>query len=295
MTSSAAASLPTSMKAVQISQPGSFEQLKLCQVQLPKILPHQVLIRTEYSGVNMIDNYGLSGLYKLPLPAILGHECSGKVVALGDQVKDLKVGDPVCAYTLGAGDHVLVHAAAGGVGLLLCQVASSLGAHVIGTVSNEEKAKLAKENGAEHVLIYDRENLEPVVEKVLQITGGQGCQGIFDGVGKDTWEADFKMIARKGTIVTFGNASGPVPEFAPLKLAAKNVKVCRPTLNNYVHTREEMDSYSEQLFQLLAGREEAKLKVHLHKVYQFGEEGVRSALRDIKSRETMGKLVVKID
>jgi NADPH:quinone reductase-like Zn-dependent oxidoreductase len=125
------------------------------------------------------------------------------------------------AYALKKGDWVLVHAAAGGVGLLLCQMASHLGAHVIGTTSTPEKAKLAKENGAEHIINYSKES---IVDKVLELTGGNGVQGIYDGVGKDTWEDDFKVIARKGTIVTFGNASGAVEPFTPLKLAAKNVK-----------------------------------------------------------------------
>lgn len=125
------------------------------------------------------------------------------------------------SYALQRGDWVLVHAAAGGVGLLLCQMASHLGAHVIGTTSTTEKAKLAKENGAEHIINYAKES---IVDKVLELTGGMGVQGIYDGVGKDTWEDDFKVIARKGTIVSFGNASGAVEPFAPLKLAAKNVK-----------------------------------------------------------------------
>lgn len=98
------------------------------------------------------------------------------------------------AYPLQRGDTVLVHAAAGGVGLLLCQMASHLGATVIGTVSTESKAKLAKENGAHHIINYAQES---IVEKVLALTGGNGVQGIYDGVGKDTWEDDFKVIARK--------------------------------------------------------------------------------------------------
>ncbi|SPO38169.1 related to NADPH2:quinone reductase [Pseudozyma flocculosa] len=195
------------------------------------------------------------------------------------------------AYPVQKGDYVLVTAAAGGVGLLLCQMASAVGAHVIGTVSTEAKAELARANGAEHALIYHAERLDELVAQVDKITGGKGCQGIFDGVGKDTWEASFEMIARKGTIVTFGNASGAVPAFTPLKLAGKNVKVCRPTLFNYITTSEERETYSAELFDMI---QSGKVKIHVHDEYPFTTEGIRKALADIKSRATTGKLIVKL-
>lgn len=125
------------------------------------------------------------------------------------------------AYPVKKGDWVLVHAAAGGTGTLLCQMASHLGARVIGTASTAEKVDIAKRNGAEHVINYSHEDIE---ERVMALTNGQGVAGIFDGVGKDTFETDFKVIARKGTLVTFGNASGPVDPFSPMKLTPKNVK-----------------------------------------------------------------------
>lgn len=102
---------------------------------------------------------------------------------------------------------------------------SHFGVHVIGTTSTQEKADLAKANGAEHVLLYSRDNLDEVVKQVKALTpDGEGVHAVLDGVGKDTWESDFEVTRRKGIIVTFGNASGPVPPFAPLKLAAKNLK-----------------------------------------------------------------------
>ncbi|CEH15471.1 nad-binding protein [Ceraceosorus bombacis] len=194
------------------------------------------------------------------------------------------------AYQVKKGDAVLIHAAAGGVGLLLCQMASYLGATVIGTVSTEEKAALAKSNGASHV-INSKSGGAAVVDEVLKLTKGEGVQGIYDGVGKDTWEDGFKMIARKGTIVSFGNASGAVPPFPVLKLAAKNTKVVRPTLNNSILTRQELETYSAQLFDLLAKK---LVKLRVHKEYPFSAEGVQQTQKDITSRATTGKLLIKV-
>lgn len=125
------------------------------------------------------------------------------------------------AHPVKKDDWILVHAAAGGVGLLTCQIAKHLGCNVIGTTSSQEKADLAKQNGADHIINYTKENL---VDRVLELTNGNGVVASFDGIGKDTWEDNFKLVARKGTIVTFGNASGAVEPFAPLKLAPKNHK-----------------------------------------------------------------------
>lgn len=192
------------------------------------------------------------------------------------------------AYAVKKGDYILVHAAAGGVGLLLCQMGKHLGAHVIGTTSTPEKAELAKKNGAEFVVNYSEEN---TVDRVLELTGGKGVQAIFDGVGKDTWEDDFKMIARKGTIATFGNASGAVEPFSPMKLAGKNVKVARPTLGNYVATQEEMETYSAELYELIA---KGVVNISIHQEYPFTADGIRQAQQDITSRKTTGKLVIKV-
>jgi len=191
-------------------------------------------------------------------------------------------------YPVKKGDYVLIHAAAGGVGLLLCQVCSHLGAHVIGTVSTPAKAELAKQNGAEHAIISKEQN---VVEEVKRLTDGQGCHVILDGIGKDTWESDFEMIRRKGTIITYGNSSGVVPPFPPLKLAPKNVKVARPTLTNYIVTPEESAEYFGWLFELI---DQGVLRFHVHEEYPFTAEGLRKAQTDITSRGTTGKLVVKV-
>jgi len=186
------------------------------------------------------------------------------------------------------GEYVLVHAAAGGMGLLFCQICKHLGAHVIGTTSTKAKAELAKANGAEYTIISTEQN---VVEEVKKITGGEGCHVIYDGIGKDTFDSDFEMIRRKGTLVTYGNASGVVPPFAPMKLTAKNVKVARPSMNNYVVTPEESAEYLKWLFDLI---DQGVLKFNVHADYPFTAEGVIQAQKDITSRGTTGKLLIKV-
>ncbi|KIJ53606.1 hypothetical protein M422DRAFT_73896 [Sphaerobolus stellatus SS14] len=192
------------------------------------------------------------------------------------------------AYHPKPGEWILIHTAAGGLGLIMTQYASRLGAKVIGTTSSEEKAKLAKENGATEMIIYTKED---TVARVLEITGGEGVSAVFDGVGKDTWENDFKLIRRKGTIVSVGNASGVVPPFAPLKLTEKNLKVCRPTLFNYLETSDEIAHYFGELWGLL---EKDEIKIKIHKEYPFTAEGVKEAHQDITGRSTVGKLLIKV-
>ncbi|KAI9859515.1 MAG: NADPH:quinone reductase [Trichoglossum hirsutum] len=189
------------------------------------------------------------------------------------------------AYAVKAGEFVLVHAAAGGVGLWLCQILKSIGARAIGTASTTAKAELARENGAEFVIEYSRED---VVQRVGEITRGEGVAAIFDGVGKDTFDADLEVVARKGTVVSFGNASGPVPPLAIARLGAKNVKVCRPMLGNYVYTREEFDHYTSELFQLMA---RDNMNVQIHEVYPL--QDVARAHTDLEGRKTTGKLLLK--
>ncbi|OLN95787.1 putative quinone oxidoreductase [Colletotrichum chlorophyti] len=185
------------------------------------------------------------------------------------------------------GDWVLVHAAAGGVGLLLVQMLRAVGAKVIGTTSSDEKCALAKKNGAEWVVNSRSQNL---VEEVKKITGGHGADVIFDGVGKATFDGDLEIAARKGRLVVFGNASGAVPPFDILKLGSKNLKVMRPVVNNYVATREELDKYSTELFDMITS---GKIDIAIHKVYPL--QDVKTAHTDLESRKTTGKLLLKVD
>lgn len=192
------------------------------------------------------------------------------------------------SYNVQKGDIILIHTIAGGLGLLMCQFAKYRGAMVIGTTSTKEKAELAKSNGADHVIIYKEED---TVARVLEITNDEGVHAIFDGVGKDTFEADFRMIRRKGTLVSMGGASGPVPPFAPLKLSEKNVRIVRPRMSNYAYTPSESLYYGDALFSLLSNN---TLKPLIHKEYPFTAEGAREAHMDLIGGKTVGKLLIKV-
>ncbi|TBU61183.1 NAD(P)-binding protein [Dichomitus squalens] len=192
------------------------------------------------------------------------------------------------AYNVQKGDVVLVHTVAGGLGLIFAQLIKARGATVIGTTSTPEKAALAKAHGADHVILYTKEDL---VQRVLELTNGEGVHAIFDGVGKDTFEADLKVIRRKGTLVSVGNASGAVPPFPPLRLVEKNVKLLRPTLDNYIYTPEEGRTYVTELFKLI---ENGTVKINIHGDYPFTAEGVQQSQKDLTGGKTTGKLLIKI-
>ncbi|KAI9456452.1 NAD-P-binding protein [Russula earlei] len=192
------------------------------------------------------------------------------------------------SYYVNNGDTVLIHTVAGGVGLLLAQVAKARGATVIGTTSTLEKAALASAHGADHVILYKQDD---TVKRVLELTNDKGVNVIYDGVGRATFEDDFKMIKRKGTIVSFGNASGPVETVNLSKLVEKNVKLLRPTLSNYTVTLEERNHYSEELWRWVST---GKLKINIHAEYPFTAQGVRQAHVDLTTGKTTGKLLIKV-
>jgi len=190
------------------------------------------------------------------------------------------------AYHVQKGDWILVHAAAGGVGLLLVQLLHAVGAKVIGTASTAEKIALAKENGADYMINYKEE--KGLVGKVKEITGGEGCAAVFDSVGKDMFDSSLEMAARKGTVVSYGNSSGPVPPFTISRLSAKNLKLMRPTLFNFIATREEFERYAGELYDFVV---KGELNVKIHEVYPLAD--VARAQKDMESRKTTGKLLLK--
>ncbi|KAG6810642.1 hypothetical protein H0H92_011021 [Tricholoma furcatifolium] len=193
------------------------------------------------------------------------------------------------AYKVQKGDTILVHTVAGGLGLLMAQLGRARGATIIGTTSTPEKAELAKQNGAAHVILYKDED---TVQRVLELTNGEGVDAVFDGVGKDTFDNNFKLIKRKGTIVSVGNASGPVPPFSPLRLVEKNLKLLRPTMTNYTYTAEEALYYGKKVFEAI---EDGTMNIHIFKEYPFTADGVRDAQRDLTGGKTTGKVIVKVD
>lgn len=178
------------------------------------------------------------------------------------------------------GDLVLVHAAAGGVGQILVQWCKALGATVIATAGSDAKTALARDLGAGHVVDYSRED---VASKVAEVTGGRGVTVVYDGVGKDTWEASLKSLAKRGVLVTFGNASGPVPPFAPLELGAKSAYVTRPRLFDYIATTEELDESAQALFAVIAS---GAVKIAIGQTFPLAE--ARAAHEALEGRKTTG-------
>jgi NADPH2:quinone reductase len=188
-------------------------------------------------------------------------------------------------YKCRKGDIVLFHAAAGGVGLLFGQWAKAIGVKAIGTVSSPEKAALAKKNGYAWVIDYSKED---VVARVKEITKGKGVPVVYDGVGKDTWETSLNCLAPRGMMVSFGNASGPVPAFAPAVLGARgSLFMTRPSLMAYTSTRKELEGSAKQLFKMVKG---GKVKIRIDQTYPLRDAA--QAHRDLESRKTTGQTVL---
>jgi len=188
-------------------------------------------------------------------------------------------------FPVTAGEAILVHAGAGGTGLLLIQLAKRLQAKVITTVSTEEKAALAREAGADEVILYTHED---VVERVKEITKGAGLAVVYDSVGKTTFEGSLKCLKRRGMLVLFGGASGAVPPFDLIRLSAMgSLYVTRPTLKDYVATRRDLEERAGDIFGLVA---EGGLKVRVAHTYRL--EDAAEAHRDLEGRKTTGKLLL---
>ena len=182
------------------------------------------------------------------------------------------------------GDQILIHAAAGGVGLIACQWAKALGATVIGTVSTEAKAELARKNGCDHVILYSRED---VAKRVREITG-EGVAVVFDGVGKDTFMGSLDSLRPRGTMVTFGNASGAVPPFDPLLLAQKgSLFVTRPILDHYAGKRSDLLALGAELFGVVAS---GQVKIEINQIYALSDAA--QAHRDLEARKTTGSTIL---
>jgi NADPH2:quinone reductase len=326
--------IPKTQTAVQIEAYGGTEVVQVKNdAPVPEIKPTELLVKNEYAGINFIDTYFRSGLYKVPkFPYTLGREAEGRVVAVGSSVIGFKVGERVAylgsdsqaeytaveplhithvpdgiepgvaaasliqgltaitmvkeSYAVQKGDYILVHAAAGGVGLWLCQLIHTIGAHAIATASTDAKLQLAKENGAEYLINYTTEDW---VSRALEITEKKGVAAVFDGVGASTFDGDIEVLARKGTLVSFGNASGAVPPLTIVRLAPKNLKVLRPQVFGYIATREEFEGYANTILDWIVN---GRVKVKVHKVYPLSD--VVRAQNDLEGRKTTGKLLLKI-
>jgi len=188
-------------------------------------------------------------------------------------------------YKVGRGDPILVHAAAGGVGLILCQWAKALGATVVGVVGSEAKAELARKHGCKHVLISGRDELVPAVKK---LTKGAGVAVVYDAVGKDTFMESLDCLRRLGMMVTFGNASGPPPAISPLELSRRgSLFLTRPTLFNYIASRAELEAAARELFAAVRAK---KVRVVIGQRYPLARAA--DAHRDLEGRRTTGSTVL---
>jgi NADPH2:quinone reductase len=189
------------------------------------------------------------------------------------------------SYPLKRGETALVHAAAGGVGLLLVQMAHNIGAHVIATVSTEEKAKLARAAGADDIILYTQADFETETKR---LTGAKGMDVVYDSVGKTTFEKGLNLLRPRGMMVLYGGSSGAVPPFDPIILTQKgSLFLTRPSLGNYIATREELVSRSAAVFGMMAA---GKLKLRIEHLYPLAE--AQQAHRDLEARRTTGKLLL---
>jgi NADPH2:quinone reductase len=320
------------MIAIRIYENGGPETLRVDTVATPVPKAGQLRIRVEATGVNFVEIYYRSGLYKSELPLTLGSETAGIVTALGDGVTVFRVGDRVATvrgmgtyaeevlvaasdcvqvpervssrtaaavmlqgmtahylacdtFPLKSGDTALIHAGAGGVGLLLTQIAKMRGARVLATVSSDEKAALARAAGADAVCIYSRENF---TEAARAFTDGRGVDVVYDSVGKTTFEGSLQSLRPRGMFVSFGNASGPIAPFPPLVLSQHgSLFFTRPTLAHYAHAPAELRARSDDLFAWLAAD---RLSVRIGGTFPLASAA--EAHRALEGRATTGKLLL---
>ena len=217
----------------------------------------------------------------LVLPEHIGFETAAAMMLQGLTVQYLFHR----TVALKAGDTILFHAAAGGVGLIACQWAKVLGVNLIGTVGSEQKAALARANGAAHVINYNTENF---VERVREITGGKGVSVVYDSIGKDTFTGSLDCLAPLGMMVSFGNASGPVPPFSLGELASRgSLFITRPSLMNYMARREDLEASAASLFGVVGSGE---VKVPVRQRYNLAD--VAQAHIDLESRKTTGSSIL---
>jgi NADPH2:quinone reductase len=320
--------------AIRIRETGGPEVLKWEEVEVGEPGPGEVKIRQEAAGLNFIDVYHRTGLYKQEMPFTPGVEGAGMVEAVGDGVTNVQKGDRVAyaggtggyaeerlidadrlvklpeaisteqaaammlqgmtaqmllrsVYPVKTGETILVQAAAGGVGLIMCQWATALGATVIGTVSTEEKAELARNHGCAHPIVYTKQDF---VAEVNRITAGEKLPVVYDSVGRDTFMKSLDCLKLRGLMVSFGNASGPVEPISPLLLSQKgSLYLTRPTLFHYIATRGQLEKSAGELFAMV---ESGKVKVEVKQ--RFPLKDAAEAHRQLEARKTTGSTILTI-
>ncbi len=319
--------------AIRLHETGGPDKFKWEEVEVGEPGKGEILLRQTAVGLNFIDVYHRTGLYKVALPSGIGSEGAGVVEKVGPGVTELKVGDRVAyasgplgsyaearlypaeraiklpdgisdrqaggmmlqgmtveylvrrTYPVKAGQTVLLHAAAGGVGLIAGQWLKHIGATVIGTAGGPEKMALAKAHGCDHVIDYKKED---VAKRVREITGGKGVPVAYDSVGKDTFQATLDSLSPRGMFVSFGNSSGPVPAFEPIVLAGKgSLYITRPTLMTYVATRAELVESAQALFDVVL---KGAVKIEINQTHPLKDAA--QAHRDLEARKTTGSTVL---
>jgi NADPH:quinone reductase len=319
-------------KAIRIHANGGPEVMKWEDVPTPEPGPGEALIRQTAVGLNYIDVYFRSGLYKAPaMPLTIGQEGAGTVTAVGSGVTHVKTGDRIAyagalggyatdrviaadklvklpagidfntgaammlqgmtaqylirrTYKVQSGETIVVHAAAGGVGLILCQWAKHLGATVIGVVSTEQKAELARAHGATHTVVGHA----GLVAEVKRITGGAMVPVVYDSVGKDTWTTSLDSLAPLGLMVSYGNASGPVPPVDIGILAAKgSLYLTRPSLATYTAKRADLEQTAADLFDVV---QKGVVKIAVNQTFPLKDAA--AAHIALESRKTTGSTVL---
>jgi NADPH2:quinone reductase len=321
------------LKAIRVHELGGPEVLRYEEVPDPVPGPRDALVRIEAAGVNYIDVYHRTGLYKVaPPPFILGQEAAGTVAAVGAEVSEVEVGERVAytnvlgayaelaavpaarlvavpdgvttrqaaaamlqgmtahylsssTYPLAAGDTCLLHAAAGGVGQLLCQMAKLRGARVLATVGSDEKAEIARRAGADEVIVYTRQDF---ASEVKRLTGGRGVQVVYDGVGRATSDQGLGCLAPRGLMALFGQSSGPVPPFDPGQLATRgSLFLTRPTLAHYIATREELLARAGDVLGWIAA---GRVRLAIDREVPLARAA--DAHRALEARATKGKVLL---
>jgi NADPH:quinone reductase len=320
------------MRIIQVKEHGGPEKMELVDVPKPAPGPGQALVKIAASGVNFIDVYFRTGLYKAELPITLGNEGAGTVESVGPDVTEVVPGDRVAyamargsyaeyavvpaaqlvkipagvdfqqaaaamlqgmtahylthsTFPLKQGDACLVHAAAGGVGLLLVQMARRIGARVFGTVSTDAKAEIARGAGAQEIIFYTKQDFEAEVKR---LTGGRGVDVVYDSVGATTFAKSLGCLRPRGLLALFGQSSGPVAPFDPNILNGKgSLFLTRPSLAHHCLTREELLWRAGDVLGWVASGD---LKLRVEHAYPLAEAA--EAHRDLESRKTSGKLLL---
>jgi NADPH2:quinone reductase len=322
------------MNAVYIEQTGGPDVLRFGEQPTPQPAAGEALVKIAAAGVNFIDTSHRRGLFKVPLPAILGMEGAGTVEAVGANVTEFKPGDRVAfgpvrgsyaeyiaapawqlvaiparvdfpqaaaamvqgrtahyltqsTFPLKAGDTALVHAAAGGTGRLIVQMAKIAGARVIGTAGSAEKAEIARAAGADEVILYNETDF---AAEAKRLTGGTGVDVVYDSVGATTFLKSLDALRVRGMIVVCGNASGEAPPVEPLQLMQKgSLFLTRPMLGHHTATRKDLEWRSGDVFRWIA---EKKLTLRIEHTYRLAEAA--QAHRDLELRKTTGKLMLLV-